>query len=92
MSQPLLPWESEDTRHPQLVWRDKLDNRYLIEVRRIAGYRGTLYVFDHQRDDQEIFCWEVGLSFGAWFGPADTTDVQEWEEKVLDFIDNTYRE
>ncbi|OGD30034.1 hypothetical protein A2833_02935 [Candidatus Azambacteria bacterium RIFCSPHIGHO2_01_FULL_44_55] len=90
MSQPLLSWDSaDDTVHPQLVWRNKLDNRYLIEVHRTDGYSGKLYIFDHDKNDQEIFSLDVGLSYGATFGP-DVADVQEWQEKALDFIDNTY--
>ncbi len=92
MSQPLLLWDSGDSEienHPQLVWSSKLDNRYLLEVHRISDYHGKLFVFDHNKNDQEIACWDVGLSYGAIFGP-DVADVNEWQEKVLNFIDNTY--
>ena len=90
MSQPLLSWDSpKGASHPRLVWRSKLDDRYLIEVHRADNYNGKLFVFDHNRNDQEIFSMDVGLSYGATFGPG-VADVQEWQEKVLDFIDNTY--
>lgn len=90
MSQALLPWDSPgNADHPQLVWRSKLDNRYLIEVHRTDDSHGKLYVFDHNKGDQEIFSQEVGLSYGAMFGP-DVADVNEWQEKVLDFVDNAY--
>ncbi|KKQ32205.1 MAG: hypothetical protein US45_C0025G0008 [Candidatus Nomurabacteria bacterium GW2011_GWA1_37_20] len=90
MSKPLLPWDSpEDTNHPQLVWRSKLDDRYLIEAHRIDNRNGKIFAFDHNKNDQEIFSMDVGLSYGAMFGP-DVADVQEWQEKVIDFIDNIY--
>ncbi|MBI4119112.1 MAG: hypothetical protein HY452_02520 [Parcubacteria group bacterium] len=91
MSQPILPWDSpEDTDHPQLVWRGKFDARYLIEVHRTDGYNGKLFIFDHDKNDQEIFSVDVDLSYGARFGP-DASDVDEWQEKALDFIDNIYK-
>lgn len=92
MTLPLLPWDApQDTRHPQLVWRSKLDDRYLIEVHRTGtnNYTGKLVVFDHDRNNQEIFSMDIGLSHGAIFGP-DIADVDEWRDKVLDFIDNNY--
>ena len=90
MSQPLLPWDSlKSTNHPQLVWRSQLNDRYIIEMQRTGGYSGKLFVFDHNQSDQEIFSVDVGLSYLAMFGP-DMADVQEWQEKVLDLIDNTY--
>lgn len=89
MTKPLVPWDSEDATHPSLVWWNKFDNRYLAEVHRVADYLGELYVFDHDKKDKQIACWPVGLSYGAMFGP-DIADVAEWEEKVIDFIDNTY--
>lgn len=90
MSKPLVPWNSPDeTSHPQLVWRDKIDNRYLAEVRRISAYEGKFCVFDHNQNDKEIASWKISLSYGAPFGP-DIEDVLKWQEKIIDFIDNIY--
>lgn len=91
MAQPLIPWDSESIDHPDLVWRAKLDNRYLAEVHRTGSHSGTLYIFDHDKNFKEIARWDVGLSYGAQFGP-DVADVAEWEEQVSDFIDNTYEQ
>ena len=88
MSQPLSPWDS-DGDHPNIVWRCKLDNRYLIEVQRTGERNAKLSVFDHERSDEEIASWDVELSYGAIFGP-DVDDVSTWQEKVADFVDNTY--
>lgn len=88
--QPLLPWESDNADHPDLVWRSKMDKRYLIEAHRADGYHGKLYIFDHEKDDREIACWEVILSYGAMFGP-DVADVDVWLKKAEDFVDNTYK-
>lgn len=87
--QPLLSWETKDNTHPQLVWRSKLDKRYLIEVQRTDDYHGKLVIFDHEKNDQEIACWDVNLTYGAIFGP-DVADIAEWQDKTIDFIDNAY--
>ncbi|MDA2936013.1 hypothetical protein MYX06_02245 [Patescibacteria group bacterium AH-259-L05] len=91
MAQPLIPWDSEETDHPTLIWRAKFDDRYLAEVHRTGNYIGTLYVFDHNKNDKEIASWDVSLAYGAQFGP-DAADVYEWQEEVTDFIDNTYEQ
>lgn len=83
---PLLPWGSTDD-HPHLVWRDTLDGRYLVEVQRTGPYTGTLVVFDHDAGDRLIMETDVGLSYGALFGP-DADDLAEWQEKVIKFIDS----
>lgn len=88
MATPLVPWDSDST-HANLVWRSKLDNRYLIEVQRVGDYTANLYIFDHEKDDKEIACWPVTLTYGARFGP-DVDDVDDWMKKTEDFIDNTY--
>ena len=102
MSQPTLQWDSiEGTienikliywNHPEMVWWNKIDNRYLIEVTRIGTHRdnrGKLRLFDHGKNDAEIFSLDVGLYYGAILGP-DIGDVNEWKEKALEFIDNVY--
>ena len=89
MSQPLLPWEKEGADHPQLVWRSKLDDKFLIEVHRTDNYSGTLYIFDHDKNDLGIASWDVMLSYGAMFGP-DVADVEEWQKGVAVFIDTIY--
>ncbi len=89
MSQPLLPWDSLENSHSNLVWRSKMDKRYLIEIRRTGDYQGRLCIFDHIKNNREIASWDVNLSYGAMFGP-DVADVDEWCEKIADFIDNTY--
>ena len=90
MATPLIPFDSPDgATHPQMVWNAILDDRYIVEVQRTGGATGNLLVFDHNKNDQEIFSKEVSLSYGARFG-ADVADVEDWAEKVTDFIDNTY--
>lgn len=90
MLRPLVPWDS-DVAHALIVWRTKLDDRYLVEVQRdpTDGYKAQLVIFDHERNDEEIMCWDVGLSYGALFGP-DVDDVSIWQDKVIDFVDTVY--
>ena len=90
MARPILPWNATDDADDQkLVWHSKLDNRYLIEVQRTSSHKGALRVFDHQKRDKEIFSCNVSLLYGAPFGP-DISDVADWQNKIVDFIDNTY--
>lgn len=94
----------EITDHGRLVWWSRLDGRYQVEVHRLdenlakqlgvsmpdqetAGYRGVLCIFDHAEEDKLLGLERVGLSYGAIFGP-DIMDVQEWQAKIIDFIDN----
>ena len=86
MPKPLTPWNSN---HPKLVWRGKLDNRYLVEVQRTDRSSGILCIFDHKKKNRLIASWKVALSYGAAFGP-DVADVAEWTEKVEKFVKNAY--
>ena len=58
-----------------MVWWNKIDNRYLIEVTRIGTHRdsrGKLRLFDHDKNDTEIFSLDVGLYYGAICGGIQT--------------------
>lgn len=87
MARPLVPWNVKNFNHENLVWWAVVDNRFQAEVHRTNGYTASLFLFDHQKDDTEIACWEVGLSYGALSAP-DIADVELWQNKILDFIDN----
>ena len=88
MARPISPWDPPpDFFHNDLVWMTRLDGRYQIEVQRTGARTGNLLIFDHGDGDKELACFPVGLSYGAIFGP-DVADVAEWQEKVIDFIDN----
>lgn len=92
MTQPLIAWDMpDDTRCPNLIWRGKLENRYLVEVHRTDDSTGKLCVFDHQKNDAFIASWVVSLLYGAQFGP-DAEDVEEWQSQVDNFIDGRVKE
>jgi hypothetical protein len=75
-----------------LVWYSILDNKYIVTVSRPTtkhvlsqnGYVGILEIFD--ANGKILYTEEVGLAYGARFGP-DVDDVYQWQEKVLAFID-----
>jgi hypothetical protein len=71
----------------QIIWKSTLDNRYAIQVVRVAPYRGKLVI---READEEIFSQQVALSYGATFGP-DVSDIADWQEIVLNFIDKQKR-
>jgi hypothetical protein len=68
----------------QIVWQSTLDGRYEAVVVRIAPYQGLLTIRDA---GEEIFSQQVGLMYNAQFGP-DMADVADWQEIVVNFIDN----
>lgn len=69
-----------------VVWKTKLDKKYQCEVVRIDGYKGLLTVVDEETDEL-VLKEEVGLSYGAQFGP-DMGDVALWQEKIINAVDN----
>jgi len=88
---PLANWDDDKSLHPQLVWWNKLDERYQVEVQRIgegseSGYRGTFFVFDHQEKNKMLLGEKVGLSYQARFGP-DVQDVSDWQDRAAKFVD-----
>lgn len=70
-------WEATVDDH---TWKAQVDG---IESNQ---YRGVLTV-RRLSDDKEILREEVGLSFGAVFGP-DVSDVNLWGSMVIGSIDH----
>jgi hypothetical protein len=79
--------ERKKNLNEQIIWESTLDNRYAIQVVRVAPYEGKLAI---READEEIFSQQVALSYGATFGP-DVSDIADWQEIVLGFIDNQKR-
>ena len=70
------------------IWTTTVDQgtwRARVEPIESNNYRGVLTV-TRVSDDKEILREEVGLSYGAIFGP-DVSDLQLWGEMVLNSID-----
>ena len=74
---------------PNLVWAGLLDLRYKIEVVRKEeeNYRGDFLIFDGQANDALIHEEEVGVSYGAAFGP-DAMDVAQWQDRAATIVDS----
>lgn len=89
---PLSDWEEDEDLHAHLVhlvWRTKLDDRYLVEVQGLeeSNYSGLLAIFDHENDNKLIHVEHTSISYGAPFGP-DADDVNFWQSRVIDVVDN----
>ena len=70
-----------------LIWEATVDNgQYRCEVNRIDGYKGRLTVQDTVTEEL-ILDKEVGLSYGARFGP-DLMDVTMWQDMIIEAVDN----
>jgi hypothetical protein len=67
-----------------VVWEAQLDEVYDCKVTRIDEYKGKLTVID--QFDRVLLEEEVGLMYGAMFGP-DIADVSHWEDKCVEVID-----
>jgi hypothetical protein len=72
----------------QIIWGSILDDRYAIQVVRVALYHGKLVI---READEEIFSQQVALSYGATFGP-DVSEIADWQEIVLGFIEDQKRQ
>lgn len=66
-----------------VVWESKLDDIYECKVVRKAPYKGTLTI---ERDNSVLFNREVSLMYDAIFGP-DVSDLAEWEDLCVNFVD-----
>lgn len=70
-----------------VVWEVTLDdNTWSAKVVRLTDYTGELTVTEVSTGEV-VHRETVGLSYQAIFGP-DVSDVEDWQSKVLDVIDN----
>lgn len=88
---PIMRWDDERPFTDEVVWWTRLDDRYLVEVRRVLGYAGRLYMFDRIENDRLVHSEGVSLSYGARFGP-DAGDVAYWQEIALGVADGVAAE
>lgn len=68
------------------VWQSRLDKKYHCSVTRLSERKGQLKIVDEENQNV-LLDKEVGLSYGAIFGP-DVDDVRTWEEDCINVIDN----
>ena len=66
------------------VWSATLDEVWECVVRRTGGYTGVLTV--SKAGEAPILTKDVGLSYGAVFGP-DVADVADWEQLSVEAVD-----
>lgn len=69
-----------------IVWESKLDTIYNCQVTRTDEYKGILKLTNTE-NDWVLVEQEVGLSYGAKFGP-DVDDVAQWQEICIQAVDN----
>jgi hypothetical protein len=72
---------------PALLWQAILDEKYGCSVARIDGRFGRLVVANEETKEI-LLDKEVGLSYGALFGP-DADDVAVWEAICVEVVDNS---
>ena len=68
----------------EIVWESKLDDIYECKVERRSKYVGFLTI---KNQDTVLLEREVGLAYGAMFGP-DVADVAQWQEMAIEAVDN----
>ena len=90
---PLVPWDAPiDEKGPaELVWRGKLDNRYLVEVRstscvacRRITYSTTLFIFDHWEGDKELGSWKTGFPCHSLY---ESPNPSGWMREAEAYVD-----
>ena len=69
-----------------IVWESKLDTIYNCQVTRTDEYKGILKLTNTE-NDWVLVEQEVGLSYGAKFGP-NVDDVAQWQEICIQAVDN----
>jgi hypothetical protein len=71
------------------IWQaNSDDDRFHVGVERTGGATARLIVCDMAKpNSDEIYNEEVGLSYGARFGP-DVQDVEAWTRMATAAIDN----
>lgn len=63
-----------------------IDERFTVVVAQKGdGYKGDLIITD-RKSGTEIAREEVGVSYGAMFGP-DIGDMTDWIERSLEIVD-----
>lgn len=70
-----------------IVWAGVLDKRFKIEVVRTDGYKANISIYDSEHNDIEIHTEQVGLAYGAMFGP-DVEDVAQWQNLACKVVDS----
>lgn len=85
---PLTGWDDEelsDDAAEWVVWCERLDGRYLVEV--VDDDNGArLRVYDHDEGETLVAEEAVVLSYGAVFGP-DVGDIEVWRETAVRLVD-----
>ncbi|TCJ71202.1 UNVERIFIED_ORG: hypothetical protein EDC92_1309 [Dietzia maris] len=85
---PVMDWDSTDaTDGDWVVWWSRLDDRYQVEVTRDPDNtsQAKLTIYDRANNDIEVHAEQVGLAYGAVFGP-DTGDVDKWTAIALGVV------
>jgi hypothetical protein len=82
---PLADWDDDRSAPPGIYWWSRLDERYLIEARRLPARRVLLVGFDHLGDDVVIGRSVVDLIGEPRFGP-DPDDVYAWQRLAEDWL------
>lgn len=86
---PVMDWDRTDATDGEwVVWWSRLDGRYQVEVTRDPDSLGhaRLTIYGHANSNVEVHTDQVGLAYGAVFGP-DTDDVIHWRSIASKAVD-----
>lgn len=99
---PACPWEQGDWRGLACAWKQRLDNRYQIEVHwkdpevsvlrlnGLSSVTGTLLIWEYEErfgNYTLIHREDTQMVEGARFGP-DIADVERWQARAIEVVDH----
>lgn len=77
---------SSVTEPAEVVWQATIDGRAWLATVVATGEAEAVLTVRRVSDEHEILRENVGLTFGAIFGP-DVSDVQMWSVMIVEAID-----
>lgn len=82
-----VDWDKNEVLDDDIIWWSKLDDHYLIQVRRLRKNEATMCLFNHDNDDEMVSCETVSLAYDAIYGP-DVADVEAWQQRASEIVDH----
>lgn len=84
-----MDWYStQESDNKRIVRRSRLPDRYKVEDTQAPDNTGrtTLTINEQANNDAKVHTKQVGLAYGAVFGP-DASDVNAWKARAVQVVE-----